>query len=226
MPLTRSRIWSGRDSDQQNVSSFVDSDDWLEIEALELFYQEAVKTNADIVNADLRHIDGNDIVYTQGFWGNNINDPAQRILNCNVYTVWDKLYRFSLFDIRYPAILHEDVVTTPLLFRRAKKVAHLPIPLYNYLKRDDSITGSKKIHLKPDAIKAVNMLLDYATTNNDEVILQFAMAHYVEILVEYKNKQLENYFEYELLNTGLCTRLSEKAMRLFSKCGHPPNSNE
>lgn len=195
---------------------FVDSDDWLEKQALDVLYQEAVKTGADLVHADIRYVDGDNITYIKGFWGTNCDDPAQRVLNTNVFTVWNKLYRFSLFTtMRYPAILHEDVVTTPLIFRRAKKVAYISSPLYNYFIRNDSITGSGMIRLKPDALKAVSQLLDYATAQNDEIILQFAMEHYVEILVEYKNKPLNNFFDYELLNNGLCKRLPEKAIRAF-----------
>lgn len=199
--------------------SFVDSDDWLEIQAYELLYKEALKDNADIVCADHRFIvNENNIINYMGFWGTNIEEPFQRIFYTNVHTVWNKIYRFSLFEnIRYPALVHDDAVTIPLVFRSVKKISYIPVILYNYLKRDDSVTGAGTLFLKPDALRAVNLLLDYSTAHNDEIILQFAMEYYLEVLLLYKGKSLplNKYYEYETLNNELCKRLSDKDILAF-----------
>ena len=217
----------GRDRLNDIYLSFADSDDWLESQALEILYHEGVKRNADIVFSDTRVIadstppliinDTQDFDFCiHGFRGTDINDPVQQIMDSNVYMVSNKIFRFSLFNnLRFPAICHEDTAIAPLLFRKAGKVVYLPVTLYNYVRRGNSITGAGGIHLKPDALKVVNILLDHAATHDDEIILQFAMKYYVEILAGYKGKPLDNYGDYESLNNALCNRLSDKAIRAF-----------
>ena len=152
--------------------SFVDSDDWLEVEAFELLYKEAVKNDADIVLSDFQHSDGDKFQLMKGFWGTDINDPYQRIMNAVVYSAWDKIYRISLFnDMRFPATMYEDVVTIPIVFRSAQKVSYLPVPLYNYSVRTDST--SHTVDPKQDLLKAIKFLLDYGIEHHDEIILKF-----------------------------------------------------
>lgn len=162
----------GADRLDEVFVSFVDSDDWLDLPAFELSYNEAVKTNADIVCTDFRYLDGDQVQISKGFWGTDINDPYQRIMNSLDYSAWAKIYRLSLFnDLRFPEIMYEDVVAVPLLFRKAKKAAYLPEPLYNYSVRGDST--SHTVDPKRDSFKAIKLLLDYGMTYRDDIILQY-----------------------------------------------------
>ena len=52
----------------------MDSDDTVEPQAFALMYQEAVKQDADIVCADHRYVIRDEINYSQGFVGTDIND--------------------------------------------------------------------------------------------------------------------------------------------------------
>ena len=58
---------------------------------------------------------------------------------------WNKLYKRSIFvdnKIAYPINRRfEDLITTPVLFSHAKKVAFTREVLYNYSHRSDSMTG-------------------------------------------------------------------------------------
>ena len=78
---------------------------------------------------------------------------------------WDKLYLRELFKgIRYPVgEINEDIVTTPLLIAKAKRVVHVGKPLYFYRFVRSGITKSgykANKHIVIDHIKWVGEFVD------------------------------------------------------------------
>lgn len=130
--------------------AFVDGDDYLDPEYLSKLYESIINTNSDI------SICG----YTE-YSDDNIVDfiPKERILTGKQATLelltkqentfivsWNKLYRKTLFnDIIFPVHKnHEDNFTTYKLLSKAQKVSIIPFPLYNYVRRKQSITKCEK----------------------------------------------------------------------------------
>lgn len=199
--------------------TFVDADDWIEERAIELLFAQARRCGSDIVFSDhFFHREGQRNLVT-GFWGTTLTDPVQRLCCSNVSTVWAKLVRLSLFkDLSFPALVHEDAVIAPILFRKAHGVAYLPTPLYNYNARRDSKTGAGDFHLKPDIFSVINTLMDRALESEDAVLLQFTFEYYLTILVEYKNKVFADYDHFEELNDNFLSRLSFDMLTFFQNC--------
>lgn len=116
----------------------VDSDDWLETEAVELLMNTAMWENADIVYSDFKEIrkDGTNILQNP-----DISDSRQytKSLLCrkSLTHVIGKMIKRSIIvenDIRAIEGLNqgEDYLITPKLAYHSRKVAKAPNPIYNY----------------------------------------------------------------------------------------------
>lgn len=123
---------------------FIDSDDFIQQNALELLYNEMQKKEADIVVSALFSFDNRDTVYKTNnvtfLSGTNELFFLQKISN----HACGKLYKSELFDnIRYPLNRnYEDIATTYMLFSKAKCVAYTDAGLYFYRIHNESITGT------------------------------------------------------------------------------------
>lgn len=116
----------------------VDSDDWLETDAVELLMSTAQRENADIVYSDFKEIrqDGTNILQNP-----DISDSRQytKSLLCrkSLTHVIGKLIKRSIIvenDIRAIEGLNqgEDYLITPKLAYHSRKVTKAPNPIYNY----------------------------------------------------------------------------------------------
>lgn len=138
--------------------AFVDGDDFLDPDFLAKLYQSVVDNDSEIA------ISG----YTN-FYNEETSDfvPKKLVISGEEAVIrlltrqenieilaWNKLYLKSLFrEIKYPAgKICEDNFTTYKLLARAKKVSYVPEPLYNYVRREKSISF-KMSNLTRDKIR-------------------------------------------------------------------------
>ncbi len=159
---------------------FMDSDDFLSDDALEIFYNAAESFNADVVDAymtfEYKEIDGK--FKTTGKIMQNSKliekpaletfDIAKRIENIieikYLNTVWSKFFNRDFLvknNIKFPAMtITEDLVFTFESIVLAKNYVRIPFVGYFYRKYDDSTSNSprnmKRISL--DLIEGVNCL--------------------------------------------------------------------
>ena len=128
---------TGLDAAMGEYVLHVDSDDWLEPEAVEKLVRKAVDTEADMVVFDFwkeyasrRKLDSEK--------DSSIADPTlfrKRLYTYDAYGyVWNKFCRRSLYDVvflpRYA--MHEDIVFSTQTLYRARKIVHLKEGLYHY----------------------------------------------------------------------------------------------
>lgn len=166
----------------------VDSDDYLEENAVELLVGKALDSGADIVVFDFwkeydhyRKLDSEK--------DSSIANPE--LFRKRLYTyasygyVWNKFYRREICeDLYYPDYsMHEDIVFNTQALFRAKKLVHLKQPLYHYNR-----TNASSATRVPQAVRrsrsARNMLdfyLHFKDAENsplkgveDEIILRAA----------------------------------------------------
>lgn len=132
---------------------FVDSDDWIENDTCEKAIDFALNQNSDIVIFGIRIVwnsgrknyfksDKSECITTSTAIGHIINYTG----GVGNYT-WNKLYKHSLFQgIRYPkGKLYEDNATTYKLLHKAERIYITDIVLYNYLRREGSISFERYI---------------------------------------------------------------------------------
>lgn len=157
---------AGIDIAKGQYLEFVDSDDWIEPDAVESLLSAALQHQAELVIGGRWDVKEQTGEKTLGLCPERTETvPAEEAVrrifrwdNCDS-AAWDKLYHRRLFSqIRYPyGVICEDVPVTYLIAFDAGKVTFLNKPIYNYLHRQGSITNSrvseKNFHLSRHTAK-------------------------------------------------------------------------
>jgi len=154
LPLARK---TGFENSTGDYIQFVDSDDWIEPDMTKKLYTSAINSCADIVTCDF-YIDSTE-GYKYGFQiidtDNNFNNFG--FIHC-CYTV-NKIFRKNIIrSINFPLKGNfEDRVITQQAIFYAKKIVHVPYPLYHYIIRQGSM--SREISIVKYAEWRDNILL-------------------------------------------------------------------
>ena len=146
----------------------VDSDDYLEIDAVKLSVEKAIESQADMVVFDMNIVYSDKTVYSSARVSSNrlqyLHDIIRR--DCSV-CVCGALYKRSLYQENHIRAIEglnygEDYVTKPRLVYHSNKVVALPMPLYNYVKYNASsytqLVTKKSIQ---DVLFAIDILLSF-----------------------------------------------------------------
>lgn len=141
--------------------AFVDSDDWVEPNYIELLHSNLVKYDADISICEYtyKYDSESHIKDKQRYNDRRIVELDRE--NAIFLLILDdfvqnhtctKMFKACLFsDLKFPRdIYFEDVYLMPYLFLKANKIIKVNLPLYNYLQRVNSITSSSKRNPKKD----------------------------------------------------------------------------
>lgn len=153
---------------------FLDSDDYLSDNAVELFYKEIVEAKPDVVIGSYYRFpsgkEGKNRVQSRDLIGNEIKSAYYN--NKILVTVWNKLVRrdFLVDNNLYneEGIIHEDLLWSFLTFSSARRIAFIDNITYYYRERDNSIMtatfGEKNIN---SLIRINNMIHTYSSTKHD-----------------------------------------------------------
>ncbi len=129
---------------------FVDSDDWIELDMLEVLYNNAKENHSDIVTCDYFRVMDN--VYTKmAFIQRNGNDPIKNYILNSSGPCWRIVKRDIIVDnnLYFPeGIIYEDYAVVPLYALFCHKITHVDKPLYYYLIRENSTMTQKKFNKK------------------------------------------------------------------------------
>ena len=178
---------------------FVDSDDWVTSNFVELPYNKA-KEGYDIVSFDAIEIyDG----ATEGYHRSNFNGQDQEkktfILNStNPSFAWARLYDYRLFKYAMypdPNIWYEDIATTPVLLSYANKITHIRSDLYYYRQRQGSISHESRNPKILGIIKACERSLDMC---NKKFLpeVEFAIYQTMHEFIKFRPEYVEEYVEF------------------------------
>lgn len=146
----------------------VDSDDFLELNAVELLVHQAIEENADIVICDYYSVK-NDI---KDYVSLNFKSKESLILGV-LYksispSIWGKLFTSKLYKSGYDVLSvegvgqGEDYATTPRLYYYAKNISKLNIALYNYERSNQNSYSLNMTTKSIDSmLKADKKLVDF-----------------------------------------------------------------
>jgi len=128
---------------------FLDSDDWIELNAVHLLYNTADKYSADIVTCPY-YFEINEKRKKKAYSVNNrkVLEGQNQILEHYITVgdigriAWNKMYRSELFThIRYPiGRAFEDIFTTYKLVLNSRRIIVIPDILFHYRLRENSLS--------------------------------------------------------------------------------------
>ncbi len=153
---------SGLDICNGEFIAFIDSDDWIAKNYLEILYENLIKTKSDISVCNFLRLSEEDHLgdcsSNELIELTNIEalEKLNRELNAQLVTAWGKLIKKTLFnDLKFPlGKLHEDVFITYKLIHRAGKLCYSSKELYFYWQRENSIMGQITNRNRLDLIEA------------------------------------------------------------------------
>lgn len=134
--------------------SFVDSDDWIELDMYESMYNAMVEHGAELAVCGRNMVYEDDGAVVHGFTFDSVQcfeakDAIKRFLTYGGIDAspCDKLIKKELFkraDISFPSgYICEDVPVVFGLVSSAEKTVHIGKPCYNYLQRRGSYSNTK-----------------------------------------------------------------------------------
>ncbi len=148
--------------------SFIDSDDYIDLEYIELLYKTIKKDKSDMAISSHKVIYENGTILEKATKEKSILEPKE-VLKRILYddgidlSAWAKLYKIELFEeIRYPkGRLFEDAATTYKLVDKCKKISIISKSTYNYIIRGNSITNVNFSEKKMDLIISTEEMCNY-----------------------------------------------------------------
>lgn len=184
--------------------SFIDSDDYIELDMIYNLYQGIIKNYADICCCGkvLEYEKNNVSVNNKSeFCIDNVEALRKILIGDNIdNSACDKLFNIKLFeDIEFPVNRYfEDIATVYKVFLKAKKVVHINNIGYHYVIRKNSISTekfSKKqfdalIFTKEMVIDVIKLYPELAEESNAFLFLEY-------ITTMRKIKRAENYKDFK-----------------------------
>ena len=178
----------------------VDSDDWVDRDMMELLYQKAKESDADIVGCNVTHeYSGYQRIFKQKY-SNKMDENIRRLLNGDIFpSLCTSLTRASLIKdnkIAFPQGLDtgEDLLFNLNLYLKANKVVGIDEPSYHYRHTEDS--GSfqhteKSIQSVIEVARRIEVLMketgNYEKFEHDIQFRKFSMKS--ALVTDFKNKK-------------------------------------
>lgn len=181
---------------------FVDSDDFIHPNMIELLYCSLQETDADISVCGFKTVSEEykisfDSGVKQGkrevFEGQEVMNQLQH-KNLLTVVAWNKLYKRKLFaDIRYPkGKIHEDEFLTHQILHLCERTVYISQELYYYVKREESITGQIKPSNVACGWEAYEGRLAFLEQNGYTQMVQWTKLHMLHYVCVYYGKLNQN----------------------------------
>lgn len=150
--------------------SFIDSDDYVDENFLELLYNEAKENDADVAccgvireGVGVNEVNGQKIQlkFEEVKVSDNPDDNLKVSKSLPYPYPWNKVYKRDFlisYGIKYEEnIYYEDLIFTPFVITKAEKLISVPDVFYHYVEREGSVTSTINDDKKSDKQKAYLM---------------------------------------------------------------------
>lgn len=185
---------------------FVDADDYVHHQFVELLYQAVISTEADIavcegVEVDEKNQGDTSSVIPLGYKTETFNAiDAMKFWYTrsfrNVTVAWNKIYRRELFAAERfeKGKFHEDEFIMHRIFMKAFRVTYIWAGLYFYYQRCDSITGSNTYSIKRlDVVEACDERWKIFRETGDTELEYLHVLQYMDVLLGCSVDIMEKY---------------------------------
>ena len=156
----------GMEQAQGDYFMFLDSDDYIAPNCVEVMVAAAVKNGSDLVAGGYYDIREDGVVlltYKNAFKNATTSLEKEPEILFNRASACCKLYKRQLIEnFRYVSKLwYEDMRLTPKLYLHAKKITYVDVPLYYYVQRGGSIMNNRNFHRNLEIVEAMEDFLGY-----------------------------------------------------------------
>ena len=138
--------------------TYVDSDDWIEKDAIEILYNKILEHSSDVVKCEFAYNDskianGNLNTKNDKFIKKDEFEPSfydMYLVNMNIHTVWAQMFKKELLykyieDIDTSIAMGDDLEINIQLYKNIDSILFIPNTLYHYRYNNNSITNSVKV---------------------------------------------------------------------------------
>lgn len=200
----------GIENSSGNYITFIDSDDYIDDDYIDVLYKTLISYNADMSIASHKVIYAKKCINKAT--GEKFCANSKEILEKILYdegidlSAWGKLYKKSLFnDIKFPTgRLFEDSATTYRLIDASRKIAVNSKSIYNYVIRSNSISNEKFSEKKLDLIISTKEMTDFIRKKYPELekgCERRLMYAYLSTLTQLaKTKETNSSMQAKLMN--------------------------
>lgn len=197
--------------------AFIDSDDYIHPQMMEILYKNLKDADADLSVCDFHWIEENEQVEdcvdnsTALFSGEDILDQI-KLQNVITVVAWNKLYKRKLFDnLRYEkGRYHEDEFMIHHILLRCKKTVYTTCKLYYYIRRSGSITGTVNAKRIIDTLESLE---DRITAYKDSNLKKYYIdvyKTYISLIPRYYNQLEESKIDdYKAVQRKLRKKLKD-----------------
>ncbi len=185
--------------------TFVDSDDWIELNMYEEMLNYTKTYNLDIIECDIQSTMDPVKTDKKRFVIENKEESTLRILENQYFSVCRRIYKSEIiknlkFEENY---IYEDMLFTSYLFRKFNKIGYINKPFYNYFIENDSSTMHGTFNAKN--VKSIDVIFSFeqninTNSKNEQIIkasknyiLFFSINHYIKL---FQFKELDEGFIY------------------------------
>lgn len=170
----------GLDMAKGEYITFVDSDDWIHYQYIEILYNDIIQANADISMCTF--IRTSDIHCADKAYKRYRNHKPkimnkEQAIEKTLYqnkldsSPWDKLYKRNLFDgLRFTVgRIYEDLEIIYKIYDRATILTYTDYALYYYFYREDSTLGIFN-HKRLDVLDITDEIVDYMSKYHPNIV--------------------------------------------------------
>ena len=193
----------GIDIAKGDYLTFIDSDDFVNIDYIEKLYNSIKLNNTKLAQCGISKVNENNEIIERLNYDENYIKTSHEILN-ELYgkhlienvVVWNKMYAKELFrNIRFPVgKIHEDEFTTYKIFYSVDRISLLSDCLYNYRQTNESIIGKKFNKKRLNLLDALEERMDFFKNRNEIDLYEKTLKFYIEQLRLYYIK-VKKYIE-------------------------------
>ncbi len=178
--------WVYAHSDSQWLT-FIDSDDWVHPQMLELLYDNAINDETKI--SMCRHVEvfSSEVEYVSDFPHVLSTPETTWITEASICSPWDKLYHKTCFEnIRFAdGLIHEDELLIYRVIFSVPMISILKAPLYFYFQNPNGTMGATWSARRMTALKALEEQLWFFEKNNYLLAYQKTCCRYMRMLADY-----------------------------------------
>ena len=163
---------------------FVDADDYLENDAIEILYNKLIETNSDMVIGNIEDSSAKDITIK--------DDKYEYIFNQKIkyfMVQWNKLMKKELFDgLKYPDVhIAEDEYMIYHILERTNKITFVSKKTYNYCNNPNGIT-SKRLNYYQEILNVFKeRYLFFKNTKYKKIFYKLYINYYIYLYCQFKD---------------------------------------